>query len=175
MAPRKLRSVEEKEGNPSKEAPRKDPIKLPARLPEEPDWHEYFPVTKGPEAKVNARCRAEASYFFRLYIAEMGPTGVVALLDEILLRRAAVNYARIDQCERAISIEGYSADGERGSVKHPAITIVNLCDARLISQMRELGMTPLQREKLSPKGGQDDEDDTDFHPSAHPRVGDTTA
>lgn len=149
-------------------------MKLPPKLPPEPKWEDVFPVTKGPRAAENRRCRAQARWFWRLYIDNMGPIGVVSLLDDVILRRAAINFARLDAAERETSIEGMTHKTDYGTVKHPATTVVNLLDARLIQQMRDLGMTPLARERLRPPGEESD-DESDFDPTAHPPVGDHAA
>jgi P27 family predicted phage terminase small subunit len=155
---RKLRVVELREGKPG-HRPAPEGLWLQPLAPAEPDWRDIFP-SGGARTSTNARARRVASAFWRYVVSVLEPQGIVAELDFAALQRAATLWARIDEAERILSHDGLTKSSERGHVRHPVATILNQMNERLLSVMRDFGMTPAARDRLNPRlaGGTPDDD-----------------
>lgn len=141
-----------REGNVGKR-PLKDSVVLPPSALREPDWMDWFPGD-GPME----RARATASGLWR----KLAPTlsrsvGLVGEQQETLVEYC-VTYARIEQGERALSVEGMVVSTERGQVKNAWTTILNGYRSHLRSLIGELGLSPSAATRIT-KPMTDDEDD----------------
>lgn len=83
--------------------------------------------------------------------------GLVNEQREVLIDYC-VTWARIDQGERAISMQGAIVETERGWVKNPWTTILNQYRSNLRSLIGELGLSPAAATRI---GGRDDGDGED--------------
>lgn len=154
-------------GNPGHESTEtteaKRGLQLPSSAPAEPDWLEWFPAAarapKGeqPEARAlrlkaaagMSRCRAVARAEWRRVVPLLDETGMLASVDRSVLVDLCVCTARIDQCERALSAEGLTWQGERGMQRHGATIIVRQYRDQLKWLVGELGLSPASRQRLS--------------------------
>lgn len=147
-----------REGNPGRR-PIKESLKLPPGAPPEPDWREWFGVTRGEEADENKRCRADARAAWRLVVPQLDAQGILAKIDAGVLTDAAVCWARIRHCERDISRQGLTVWGARGQVANPAVTAAAKYRLQWKFYVAELGLSPSSRTRLDgPKGGADAEE-----------------
>jgi len=144
-----------REGNPGRR-PVKEGVKLPPSVPVAPRWSEYFPGSSRPEL----RARQTATELWdRLAPSLARSAGLVNEQREVLIDYC-VTWARIQQGERALSMEGPIASTERGNVKNPWSTLLNQYRSHLRSLIGELGLSPSAATRVSPRGGDgDDEDD----------------
>ncbi|QDG65835.1 P27 family phage terminase small subunit [Pseudarthrobacter sp. NIBRBAC000502772] len=142
-----------REGNPGKR-PVKDSVKFSPSDLNEPDWPSVFPGSSADEL----RCRETAGALWR----KLAPTlsrsvGLVGEQQESLVDYC-VTWARIEQGERALSLEGMIVMTERGQVKNAWTTILNAYRSHLRSLIGELGLSPSAATRLGGKAT-DDEDD----------------
>lgn len=178
-----------REGNPGRR-PVREGVKLPPAALVEPDWSTFFPASRLP-AKPRAprgaddeelkEYRREVQVWQRLKLAieaaEFGRevasrewTRVVPVLQMMagltsVDRSTAVDYcvcvARLEWCERQLSIEGLVTMGQRGPCRNPLTTIASQYRTQLKAYIGELGLSPSARGRLTPpEGGDDDDDDT---------------
>lgn len=150
-----------REGNPG-HRPLEPGLLLPPAELEEPDWTETFPVVEGAESAENERLRAVASREWNRVVPVLKHTAGLAAVDAAALHEYCVVVARIDQCERALSINGLLMRTERGWTKNGAATIVSQYRAHYKVLLREFGLSPSARRSLSPvDAGGDGEDPFD--------------
>lgn len=178
-----------REGNPGRR-PVREGVKLPPAELVEPDWSSFFPASRLP-AKPRAprgaddeelkEYRREVQVWQRLKLAiEAAEFGrevaarewarVVPVLKMMagltaVDRSTAVDYcvcvARLEWCERQLSIEGLVTMGQRGPCRNPLTTIATQYRTQLKAYIGELGLSPSARGRLTPpEGGDDDDDDT---------------
>jgi P27 family predicted phage terminase small subunit len=178
-----------REGNPGKR-PVREGVKLPPAALVEPDWASFFPASRLP-AKPRAprgaddeelkEYRREVAHWQRLKLAkEAAEFGrevagrewarVVPVLQQMagltaVDRSTAVDYcvcvARLEWCERQLSIEGLVTMGQRGPCRNPLTTIASQYRTQLKAYIGELGLSPSARGRLTPPEGGDDGDDDD--------------
>jgi hypothetical protein len=101
----------------------------------EPDWTQLFPSALGVADDPSLRVRAVARRAWRDLV---GRAPGLAEVDAHLVQEYAVSVARLDQCEREISIRGALVAGQRGMQKNGAITIAGQYRRRLRECVREL-------------------------------------
>ncbi|WP_435239568.1 P27 family phage terminase small subunit [Streptomyces sp. YPW6] len=163
-------------------------VKVPPAELVEPDWAELFPVLKVP-AKPRAprgaddeelrEYRAEVAAWQRQKVAsESGDFGrevaarewgrVVPILQlaaglSAVDRSTAVDYcvcvARLEWCERRLSVEGLISMGQRGPCRNPLTTVAAQYRTQLKTYIGELGLSPSSRGRIAPPEGGDDDDD----------------
>lgn len=69
--------------------------------------------------------------------------------------------ARVEWCERRLSVEGLVVQGDRGMAKNPLTTIVSQYRTQLKTYIRELGLSPSARTGVPPREDDDGPDDED--------------
>ncbi|MFG3660251.1 phage terminase small subunit P27 family [Streptomyces sp. NPDC047706] len=179
-----------REGNPGKR-PVREGVKLPPAELVEPDWAVFFPASRVPpkpraprgaddeqlkvyrhEVQVWQRLKvaAEAADFGR-GVASREWSSVVPVLQRMsgltsVDRSTAVDYcvcvARLEWCERQLSIEGLVTMGQRGPCRNPLTTIASQYRTQLKTYIGELGLSPSARGRLTPPEGNDDDEDSVF-------------
>lgn len=142
-----------REGNPGQRELNEGVTFPPSEL-REPDWVEWF-----PGAKKDLKLARETAH--RLWV-KLGPAlsrsvGLVGEQQEVLVEYC-VTYARIQQGERAVSLQGMVVDTERGQVKNAWTSPLNQYRAHMRSLIGELGLSPSAATRLSRRGDADDED-----------------
>jgi P27 family predicted phage terminase small subunit len=178
-----------REGNPGRR-PVREGVKLPPAALVEPDWSTFFPASRLP-AKPRAprgaddeelkEYRREVQVWQRLKLAQEAAqfgrevasrewARVVPVLQMMagltgVDRSTAVDYcvcvARLEWCERQLSIEGLVTMGQRGPCRNPLTTIASQYRTQLKAYIGELGLSPSARGRLTPPEGGDDGDDDD--------------
>lgn len=151
-----------REGNPGhQKIP--ESVTLPAEDPNEPDWAEAFPtVDELGQQAVNRRAREVARRTWRLVAPVLVKSMGLADVDTDLVRDYCICIARIDQCERDISVRGMLIQGERGWQKNGSTTVVAQYRTQLKSYIRELGLSPSARASIPPPKGNDDDGSDPF-------------
>lgn len=149
-----------REGNPG-HRPVEPGLLLPPAELEEPDWADTFPVASGDGEPENARCRLVASREWNRVVPVLKYTAGLAAVDFAALHEYCVVVARIDQCERSLSVEGLLMQTERGWTKNGAATIASQYRAQYKILLREFGLSPSARRSLSPVEASDDSDPFD--------------
>lgn len=144
-----------REGNPGRR-PVREGVKLPPSALVEPDWTELLPGVSAHQERV----RETASGLWRRLAPTLARSvGLVGEQQETLVDYC-VTWARIEQGERAISLEGMVVAGAMGgSVKNPWTTVLNQYRSHLRSLIGELGLSPSAATRLGGKGDGDEEDD----------------
>lgn len=66
--------------------------------------------------------------------------------------------ARLEWCERRLSVEGLVTMGQRGPCRNPLTTVATQYRTQLKTYIRELGLSPSARTGVPPKPGSDDDD-----------------
>lgn len=152
-----------REGNPGRR-PVREGVRLPPSELAEPDWLQTFPSVRGdkPLQEVNKRCREVARREWRRVVPVLKFTAGLADVDTQTVTDYCVCVARIDQCEREISLHGLLMKGERGWQKNGATTVVGQYRQQLARYIGELGLSPSARGRLTPPEGGDDDDDSVF-------------
>ncbi|GAA3121803.1 phage terminase small subunit P27 family [Streptomyces echinatus] len=179
-----------REGNPGKR-PVREGVKLPPAELVEPDWSSFFPASRLP-AKPRAprgaddeelkEYRREVQVWQRLKLAQEAAqfgrevasrewARVVPVLQMMagltsVDRSTAVDYcvcvARLEWCERQLSIEGLVTMGQRGPCRNPLTTIASQYRTQLKAYIGELGLSPSARGRLTPPEGNEDDEDSVF-------------
>lgn len=149
-----------REGNPGKKAIEPGVVLPPADL-EEPNWLDTFPAVREKDAQaVNRRAREVARREWRRVVPVLKHSAGLADVDAQLAQDYCICVARIDQCERELSMHGLLQLGQRGWQKNGATTIVGQYRTQLRAYIGELGLSPSARTRLSaPEGGNDDDGD----------------
>lgn len=149
-----------REGNPG-HRPVEPGLLLPPAELTEPDWSETFPVEQGEQAAENERLRFVAGREWNRVVPVLRHTAGLAAVDAAALHEYCTVVARIDQCERALSVNGLLMQTDRGWVKNGAATIVSQYRATYKILLREFGLSPSARRGLTPVEGPDDSDPFD--------------
>lgn len=103
-----------REGNPGKRPVEPGVVLLAAELPE-PNWADTFPSIRGSEhLEVNRRAREVARREWRRVVPVLKHSAGLAAIDAQVVHDYCVCVARIDQCERALSLDGLMMRDERG-------------------------------------------------------------
>lgn len=147
-----------REGNPGHRAVKEGAKFVPGELIE-PDWNNFFPsVKRGPDRnpEMLKAQKTASSMWNRLALQLQRAAGLSEAQSQTLLEYC-LTVARIEQCERALSIDGLYMTTERGYVKHPLSTTVNAYRAHFRSLTGELGLSPSAAARLT--GATDDDDD----------------
>ena len=143
-----------REGNPG-HRPIGDPLRLPPSTLVEPKWSELLP---GPR-RADIRSRKTAAELWRRTAPALARSaGLVNEQREVLID-FCITWARIEQGERALSMEGLLVKTERGMVKNPWTTILNQYRSNLRSLIGELGLSPSAATRLGGRGGDDGDED----------------
>jgi P27 family predicted phage terminase small subunit len=153
------------EGNPGKR-PIPDAPKPPPIAPREPDWAR---VLRGGDEQV-LQARRDARTEWRRVVPVLDALGLLAQVDALVLTDYAVCWARLVQCERALSTQGLlvevwqlDKDGERLRVelrRNPHAILANQYRGQLRFHVGELGLGPSSRGRLAagaPEGDADDD------------------
>lgn len=150
-----------REGNTSRR-PLREGVKLPPSELREPNWQEPFPTVADEEQReINTRCREVARREWRRIVPVLKFTAGLAEVDTQTVMDYCICVARIDQCERVISMHGLLMRGERGWQKNGATTVVGQYRQQLARYIGELGLSPSARGRLTPPEGGDDGDEDD--------------
>lgn len=144
-----------REGNPG-HRPVKDSVTLPPSALLEPKWSEVFPGPRRSELRAR---KTAAAMWLKLAPTLHRSVGLVGEQQETLVD-LCITWARIEQGERAISLDGMVVDGARGGlVKNPWTTVLNQYRSHFRSLVGELGLTPSAATRLGGRGGGDDDDE----------------
>lgn len=136
----------------------KEGMVLPPTDLTEPDWTVFFPGRK--VAMVRAR-KTSARLWSVLAPTLTRSAGLVREQQETLVEYC-ITYARIEQGERALSMEGVVVTTERGQVKNAWTTVLNGYRSHLRSLIGELGLSPSAATRITrPNSGDDEEDPFD--------------
>lgn len=149
-----------RQGNPGRR-PVRQGVKLPPSELTEPDWLETFPQCghDTDQSDVNERCRKVARREWTRVVPVLKHTVGLTSVDATVLLDYCVCVARIDQCEREISLHGLLMRGERGMQKNGATTVVGQYRQQLARYVGELGLSPSARGRLTAPEGDPDDDD----------------
>lgn len=179
-----------REGNPG-HRPVREGAKVPPSELVEPDWAEFFPEIKvgrkpraprGADEEQLQEYREEVAAWMRLKLAaeaaEAGRTvaarewaNVIPVLRHAIGlsgvdRSVAVDYcvcvARLEWCERRLSLEGLITMGQRGPCRNPLTTVATQYRTQLKAYVGELGLSPSSRGRIAPPEGGDPDDDDVF-------------
>lgn len=145
-----------REGNPGHRKARES-LRLPPAELTEPAWAEVFPSEGRPVGEVR-RLREVASQEWRTVVPVLSRSAGVAAVDGHTLRDYCVAVARIDQGERALTLDGVLMQGERGMQKNGWTTVLGQYRTQLRAYVVELGLSPSARTRLT-QLEEDDEDD----------------
>jgi P27 family predicted phage terminase small subunit len=162
-----------REGNPGKR-PVQEGVKLPpvAAFPE-PDWSVYFPETNDPEAIEDAelrllgvwaasgakRSKERAAAEWRRVVPPLSRSVGLADVDWTTVADYCVTVARLEECERRISVEGLIVMGQRGTCRNPLTSVAAQYRTQLKTYIGELGLSPSARGSMTtrePDGSDDD-------------------
>jgi P27 family predicted phage terminase small subunit len=131
----------------------------PAYRPQEPDWHRIL----GPQSK---RLVADAHAEWELTVTELERRGMIARTDASTVVDYCLCHARVLQCERRLSREGFVIAGDRGPVKNPVAQLLGQWRSSLQKHRDSLGLSPLAMRRLDreEEAPPDDESDLDEAP-----------
>lgn len=130
--------------------------KPPPLAPTRPEWAKLIP---GPG---NVGVRRDAAAEWRRVVPVLDHLGLLSTIDGALLTDYCLSWARLLQCERALSTEGLmvdspTADGEMNRKRNPLSLTAKEYRSALKTYVGELGLGPSSRGRLN-TGGSDDED-----------------
>jgi P27 family predicted phage terminase small subunit len=152
-ARRNLRAVPE--GDPGHRGKRKLAGKLDVRKakPVEPDWAALFP--EGGDAETRDLLEATAHAEWSAVVPVLHGSGLLAgPLDVQALADYCVCVARIQQCERDVTVRGLVVKGREGTVvRNPSITSATQYRTQLRSLISSLGLSPAARDGMKQPEG----------------------
>lgn len=121
-------------------------VVLPKNKPIEPDWDKLFPITAKGDPALAAevrRIRKIAHEIWHRWVEDLTAAGVLSRLHSEVLADAVTCVARIEQCERNISLNGITVLGASGSpVQNRAVTVVGQYRQALRGYIKMLGLAP---------------------------------
>jgi P27 family predicted phage terminase small subunit len=97
------------------------------------------------------RCRAVASATWRFITPWLDSQHLIAQVDGAELEAYCTGVARIDQAERDLTRRGLNVPNERGMVKNGSVTVRTAYRTDLRPLIEAFGLTPLARDKISPR------------------------
>ncbi len=133
---------------------RKAPLVLPPTDLVEPKWNLMLPGKSPDEKRLRERC---SDLWGRLAPVLSRSVGLVHAQQEVLTDYI-ISTARIEQCERALSVEGLIVEGQRGPVRNPLTTVVNSYRTHRRGLTAELGLSPGTAARLTKPDLPDDDD-----------------
>ncbi len=136
---------------------RQAPLVLPPTDLIEPNWSLMLPGKSPDEKRLRERC---SELWEQLAPVLFRSVGLVHAQQEVLTDYI-ISTARIEQCERAISIEGLIVEGQRGPVRNPLTTVVNSYRTHRRGLTAELGLSPATAARLTRTNVPDDDDPFD--------------
>ncbi|WP_146070936.1 P27 family phage terminase small subunit [Arthrobacter sp. B1805] len=142
-----------REGNPGGR-PLDPGVVFPPVAPVEPDWQERFPGSSDGESRLRARCAELWTMLGETLHRSVGLT----LQQQHVLEEFVTCVARIEQCERQLSIDGLIINGQRGPVRNPIGTFLNQYRAQLRGLTAELGLSPATAARLTVRPSEDEDD-----------------
>jgi P27 family predicted phage terminase small subunit len=110
-------------------------------------------------AEGSDRSRARAAAEWVRIVPLLTKTAGLADVDRSVVVDYCVTVARLEECERRISIEGLVVMGQRGECRNPLTTVASQYRTQLKAYIGELGLSPSSRGRLTPPGDDDDGDD----------------
>lgn len=146
-----------REGNPG-HRPIREGVVLPPSTPREPSWTAYFPSRRRAEA----RARATATELWRRTAPVLARSAGLTNEQREVLIDYCITWARIEQGERELSMNGPVVATERGMVKNPWTTILNGYRANLRSLIGELGLSPSAAARFGPRDPDEGDADDPF-------------
>lgn len=147
-------ATKKREGNPGKRDI-KEGVKFNPDELQEPDWKEVFPGTKAGVT----RLRLVASEMWKKLAPALTISAGLVHAQQETLQDYCTTWARIDQGERSLTLEGVLVPNERGFlVKNPWTTVLSSYRSHLRSLIGELGLSPSAATRL---GGKDTDDEDD--------------
>lgn len=103
-------------------------------------------------------CRERAAEEWARVVPVLTKSAGLAAIDTSVTLDYCVATARVEWCERRISVEGLIVTGQRGPVRNPLTTIANQYRTQLKAYIGELGLSPSSRGRLTvPQDGEDDD------------------
>ena len=128
--------------------------KQPPCRPKEPDWRALL----GDERQV----QLDAAQEWLLTVEDLIGRGELSRADITAAIDMCMCHARLRECERILSAEGYTISGGQGqSVRHPITSTVNQYRAQMQRYRMEFGLSPGTRKRigfLEPEVPDDDSD-----------------
>ena len=145
-----------REGNPGRR-PVKDSVVLSPSDLQEPEWGDWFP---GGGSESSRAMLTSKRLWTKLAPTLSRSVGLVGEQQETLVEYC-ITYARIEQGERAISLNGMVVDTERGQVKNAWTAPLNQYRSHLRSLIGELGLSPASATRITRPASEDDDDPFD--------------
>lgn len=175
-----------REGNPGKR-PVREGVKVPlVEDLTEPSWGTLFPDVpvrdaeqrladleadlEAPFERVQAarlavdaargvkRARDRAKAEWTRIVPLLAKTAGLSDVDRLVVQDYCVTVARLEECERRISLDGLVVMGQRGTCRHPLTSVAAQYRTQLKTYIGELGLSPSARGRLDPPVGDDDDD-----------------
>ena len=125
-------------GNPGKRKLPKEPAPKPSNLDQPPTW------MRGRAARRKWR--------------ELAPMlqewGIMAETDVDALALLCTQYQIYEEALKIVQVEGFTTTSSKGTeTKHPAMRVLEGAQDRVLSMLREFGMTPASRSNVSVVAG----------------------
>jgi P27 family predicted phage terminase small subunit len=132
--------------------------KQPPCRPQEPDWRELL----GDDRQIQIDARNE----WLLTVEDLIERGELSRADVTAAIDMCMCHARLRQCERIISKEGYTIEGAQGqSVRHPVTATLNQYRAQMQRYRMEFGLSPGTRKRIGFLEPEIPDDDSDLDAS----------
>lgn len=132
------------QGNPGKRRIKAAPV-LPIdhdHAPDEPEWSTLLPS----EENTGARHSAGAEWARVVPVLEV--VGLLTTIDLALLTDYCLCWARLQECERRLSVEGLVVATEKGPVRNPLSVTAREYRTALRGYIAELGLGPSARGRM---------------------------
>lgn len=129
--------------------------KQPPCRPEEPDWRELL----GGDRQLQLDAAAE----WLLTVQDLIDRGELARCDVTAAIDMCMCHARLRECERILSREGYTIRGaQEQQIRHPVTATLNQYRAQMQRYRMEFGLSPGTRKRIGFLEPEPPEDDSDL-------------
>lgn len=101
----------------------------------------------------------EAAAEWARVVPELARLDLVKPVDRASLTAYCLTWDRLVEAQRLVTIEGVLGTNSQGTVRHPAVAVVEAASKELRAWANEFGFTPSAENKLTVKESGDDDTD----------------
>lgn len=110
----------------------------------------------------NTRARELSRRTWRWLVPILDAQGLLTVADPAELHAFCLLSAQIDYAQRDIARRGMNVESERGLVKNPSVSAIHAFRASRLALSDRFGLSPLARDRLNAREGNDDGGEGDW-------------
>lgn len=102
----------------------------------------------------------EAAAEWERVVPELARLELLKPVDRASLTAYCLTWDRLVEAQRLVTADGVLGHNSQGTVRHPAVAVVEAASKELRAWASEFGFTPAAENKVKAQGGSDDQDDS---------------